>query len=219
MPGTDTSHVALIDAGVHLHVREVLRNHKKLGGLQTGCHGLAFFYRAFDHDAVHRRGNAGPRQINPGLGQRGLALRHVGLRRLDLRVGHGRLCLGRLQSLPRGVDQGAGAVGLALRDKLLFHQTLLAFQIAPCLVQIDLGARHLGPACSGRGLRRQHRGTCGIHIGLGRSDPVFEGLRIDLGDQLAGFHLGIEIHEQITYLPRYLGAHRDLRHRIDGSTG
>ena len=151
--------------------------------------------------------------------QRRLALRHIRQRGLDLGLGHRGLRLRRLQGLHRRIDQGARAIRLALRNELLFHQNLLAFQIAARFVQIDLGTRHLGPARGSCGLRRQHRGARGVHIGLRRTNPVFEGFGVDLGDQLPRFHLGVEVHQQITYLPGHLGAHRHLRHRIDSPTG
>ena len=215
LAGADAAHIGLVDAGIHLHVRQVLRNHKQLGRLQAGGHRLAALHRALDDDAVDRRFDLGAPQIHPSLGQHGFFLRHAGLRRLDLRFGHTQLGLGRLQQLLRRGQGSAGAVGLALRDEAPVHQLQVAVVDALGLGHIGLRPRNGGPAGSGIGLRRQHIGAGGIHIGLGRAHAVLVGFGVDLGNQLTRFHLGIEIGQHLAHLPADLAADRHLRDRID----
>jgi hypothetical protein len=45
------------------------------------------------------------------------------------------------------------------------------------------------PASGGVGLRRQHGRLSCLNVGLGRTHPVLEGLRVDLGDQLTRLDL------------------------------
>ena len=211
----DAPDVGLINAGIHLHVLQILRNHKKLRCLQAGGHGLAFFNGALDDDAIDRRGNPGARQVDARLRQRGLALRHVGLGTLDLGFGHAELRLRQLQRLGRGVDQGARLVGFALGNELLLDQTELALQITLRFHQVHLSPRNTGPTGGRVGLRRQHVGTGRVHIGLRRAHPVFKGFRVDHGNQLTGLDLGVEINVQVLDLTRDLGSDRDLRHGVD----
>ena len=193
-------------------------NHKQFGRLQAGSHSLATLNGAFDHNAIDWRGDAGAGQIDAGLRQRRLPLRHIGLRAPDLRLGHAGLGLRLLEQLARGVDQRTGTVRLTLRDELLFNQNLFALQVSLCLLQVHLRPRHAGPTGRGGRLRCDHGGIGGVHVGLGRAHPVLKGFGVNAGDQLAGLHFGIEIHIQVLDLARDLGAHRHLFNWVDRAT-
>ena len=219
LAGLDAPHIRLVNAGIHLHIAQVFGNHKQLGRLQAGCYCLAFFNGALDHNAVHRRGNAGAVQVNARLGQRGLSLGHVGLRAFNLRLGHAGLCLHLLEGFGGGVDQRTGLVALALGDELFLHQALLTLLVALGFNQIDLRARHRRPAGRGIGLRRHDGGACGVHIGLGRAHAVFKGFGVNHCKELPGLDLGVEVHQQVLDLARHLRTYRYLRDRVHRATG
>ena len=214
LPAADAAHVGLVDAGVHLHVGQVLGNHKHLGGLQAGGHGLALLHRAFDDDAAHRRHDARAPQIHLGLRHQCAALRHGGLRGFDLRLGHAHLGLCAFQRLFGGGHGGPGAVGLALGDEALVNQAQVAFVDAAGLGQVGLRTRHRGPCHGGVGLGRQHVGLCRVQVGLGRAHAVFVGSGVDLGDELPGFDLAVEVGKQLFDLPRNLRTDRHLGHWV-----
>ena len=90
------------------------------------------------------RHDAGALQVDAGLGQGRLPLRHIGLRALDLRLGHALLGLGGAQGLGHRVGQGLGLVGLALGDELALDQHALALQVPLGLGQVDPGAGNAG---------------------------------------------------------------------------
>ena len=54
LPDADAPYVTFVHTRVHLHVGQILRNHKQLGRLQAGRNGLALFDGTLDHDAIHR---------------------------------------------------------------------------------------------------------------------------------------------------------------------
>ena len=219
LPAADAAHIGFVNAGVHLHVRQVLGNHEHLGRGQAGSHGLALLHRAFDHDAAHGRHDARAPQIHLGLSHQRAALRHGGLRGFDLRFGHTQLRLRAFERLFGGGHRSAGAVGLALGDEALVDQAQVAFVNAAGLGQIGLSARHRRPRGVGIGLRGQHVGTGSVQVGLGRTHAVFVRGRVDLGYQLPGLHLAVEIGKQLFDLPRNLRADRHLRHRVHVSRG
>ena len=196
-----------------------MRNHKQLGRGQTGRHGLAFLNRTLDDDTVHRRSNFGARQVNTGLRQRRLALRHISLRALDLRLRHRKLRLGGFDRLAAGRHQGTRLVSHVLRYKLFVHQHLLALQVSLGFHRIDLGARHRRIAGGDIGLRRQHRCTGRVHISLSRAHAVLKGLRVDQGDQLPGLDLRVKVHIQLFDLPADLRAHRHLGDGVHRAAG
>jgi len=139
---------------------------------------------ALDDDAVDRRDDAGARQIDFDLPERGPAPGHAVLRTLDLRPGDSGL--GRLEVLFGARQGGQGAVGLALGNEALGHQAQVALVYAARFGQIALRARHRSLVGRGSGPRGQHRGAGHVQVGLGAAQAVFKGLGGDLGDQLAG---------------------------------
>jgi hypothetical protein len=68
-------------------------------------------------------------------------------------------------------------VALGGGNEVLFHQQLLAFEVALELGQVGLGAHHFG-------LLHALRGAGGFDVGLRLAHAVLEGFRVDAGDQL-----------------------------------
>ena len=94
----DAAYVGLIDIGYHLHIGKVLGDGEELGGVEAGCHGLAFLHALGNHGAVDGRGDGGVTQI----GLRSLyALSRRGYLLLGLTVGEHRVLvlIGAHQSL------------------------------------------------------------------------------------------------------------------------
>ena len=184
LSGADAADIRFVDAGIHLHIRQILGNHKELGRLQAGCDRLPLFNRALDHDAIDWGGDFGALQVNPCLCQCRFSLSDVGLRRFDLRLRHSQLRLRRFQALARRVDQSAGFVRLALRNKLLFGEIFLALKIALRLLHIHLHARNRSIRSEHVGLRRQDLRSRRIHIGHRLPNAKFKRLGVNLGNQL-----------------------------------
>jgi hypothetical protein len=104
-------------------------------------------------------------------------------------------------------------VALGGGNEVLFHQQLLAFEVALELGQVGLGAHHFG-------LLHAERGACGFDVGLGLAQAVLEGFRVDAGDQLVQFlHRRVEVDQDFLDLARNLRAdlHRD--HRVQCAGG
>ncbi len=214
LSGLDAAHIGLINRGLHLHVRQVLGDHKHLGRLQTGRHRLAALHRPLDDNAAHWRDDAGAAQVHPRLRQLRLALRHHRLGVADLRLVHPQLGLGRAQALFGAGERRAGAIGLALGNKALRDQLQIAFVHPARLGQVAFGARDTGARGQVVGLGGQHGGAGGLQIGLGRAHPELKGGGVELGDHLTGLHLAVEIGKQLFDLARNLRTHRDLRHWV-----
>ena len=206
LSGANAAHITFVNAGVHLHVLQVLGNHKQLGGLQTGRHGLAFFDGALDHNTVDRRGDARALQINAGLRQGGFALRHIGLRRFDLRAAYPHLGLRHLDVFTRSGHQGAGTVHLGLRNKTLGLQAQVALVSTLAFGEVALRTRHRRPAGSCIGLGRQHCCAGRVDIGLRLAHTVFERFGVNLRNELPRLDFAVEVHKQLLDLPRHLGA-------------
>ena len=111
--------------------------------------------------------------------------------------------------LERAIDR-PGLVALGWRNEVALDQVVLAVEVALGLFEIDRGPRQIGTARCERCLLHANLRLGGIDIGLGLTDPVLEGLRVDPGDDLTLFHLGIEVGEHLADLTRYLGAHLHL---------
>ena len=111
--------------------------------------------------------------------------------------------------LERAKDR-SGLVALGWRNEVALDQVVLAVEVALGLFEVDRGPRQIGTARCERCLLHPNLRLGGIDIGLGLTDPVLEGLRVDPGDDLTLFHLGIEVGEHLADLTRYLGAHLHL---------
>ena len=64
-------------------------------------------------------------------------------------------------------------------------------------------------------LASSERGLCVGQIALSLSNRCLKKRRVDLGDYLAGFHLGIKIHKQLCDISRNLAPHLHINYRIE----
>ena len=77
--------VRFADAGVDLHLRQVLRDQEQRRCLKARGHGLADVDVARDHGAVDRRDDVGIAEVDLGRVERRLLLVDIGPVELDLR--------------------------------------------------------------------------------------------------------------------------------------
>ena len=196
----DLADLGFIDGGVDLHVAQVAGDHEEFGRLETGGNRLAGIDRALDHDAVDRGANRGAFEIGARLQQLRLALRDHRLGAAGLGLGHFDLGLAALDLLGGGIQHGARLLELGAGDEIALDQQLLALEIAPRFGQIhpDAGDRCAGGADVGLG--GEHLGARRIEICQRLTYPVFEGLGVDAGNQLAALHLGVEVGHHLLHL-------------------
>jgi hypothetical protein len=87
-----------------------------------------------------------------------------------------------------------------------------------CLVQIGLRGSFPGEKfldASGIYFGEVERGLCVRQIAFSLSDGCLKKRWVDLGDHLAGFHLGIKIHKQFCDISRNLAPHLHINDRIE----
>ncbi len=118
-PGPHHADVGLVDAGLDLHLGEIVRDHEQLRRLQARRHGLAAVDVARDDDAVDRRPDHRVLEVH--------------LRRIELRARRLEVGLALLHGDLGGLDVG-------LRDVVLRHQLARAAERALRVLERCLGA-------------------------------------------------------------------------------
>jgi hypothetical protein len=113
------------------------------------------------------------------------------------------------------IEIGSRFIEGALLD---FHVCFGLMQGCHCLVEIGLrgslpGEKFLG--ASGIYFGKLERGPCVGQIALSLSNRCLKKRRVDLGDYLAGFHLGIKIYKQLCDISRNLASYLHINDRIE----
>ncbi|GJE13506.1 hypothetical protein FOHLNKBM_4569 [Methylobacterium longum] len=240
LPRRYAANIGLVHAGMDLHRGEVLGNVKRSSDLQARRQGLALVDEPADHDAVGRRADHRPIEVDLGAPEARLPLGHggTGLRQLRFEAAH--LRHGALYRKAVEVEHRAGLarlglpggeIGLCLlqgggRGDLATAQGDLALEVA-------LGGELLGLRALDLGLKHCLGAAGVVEVDPGPIEPGLLDLHVrhrhvergavllDLGDETALVELGkgipqpdpvVEVHVQLGDLPRELRA--DL-HRID----
>ncbi len=198
-----TADVRLVHGGVHLHVSEVCRDGEEGRRLQGCSHSLADADIARHDDPVKGTQDHGLRQVVQRLCQ-------LASYDCNLRLGNPHLRLRGQIVLPGGFRCGPLRVHLVLVDQALGKKGFVPLHGQGCQIELGLHLAHIHLGAVRIRLRQLEVRPGGVHVCL-------VGGRVEVCQDLAFSHLGVEIDIERPDGPGDFTSYRHLRHGIDNA--
>ena len=213
------AHVGLVGLGIDQHLGEVLRDGEQGGRLQAGRDGLAHVHVACDYGAVNGGADGGALQVESGLLQLSLALRHLRLLLFYARAGLVDLRFRRPQIGRRRFLGHLHTVALLDRSDPLLKQLQHAAKLQFAFAQRGLVLFHIGLGDLQIRFQAFDSGPGAGQVSLGLYHAGAELSGVNLSNDLAFLDFGVEVGVEGLDHAADLRTYFDRGDRVDGSGG